>query len=74
MPPGRDRPQGRAQQEGQAAMTDDDKPPMRLYGVHARLNPPPHEIEQAVAEYKARQEAEREKMARLKALRLAAGG
>jgi hypothetical protein len=52
-------------------MIDDDKPPAKLYGVHARLSPPPHEVEQAVADYKGRQDAERDKMAKLKALRLA---
>jgi hypothetical protein len=51
---------------------DDDKPPLRLYGRFARLNPPPDEVAEAVADYKARQEAERAKMAKLKALRLAA--
>jgi hypothetical protein len=53
-------------------MTDDDKPPAKLSGVHARLNPSPHEVEQAVADYKSRQDGERAKMANLKALRLAA--
>ena len=55
-------------------MTDDDdkQPPEGTFGVHARLNPPPHKTEEAVAEYKARQEAERARMVRLRELRLAA--
>lgn len=53
-------------------MTDDDKPPPKLYGVHARLNPPPPEVAAAVDEYKARQKVERAKMAKLRELRLAA--
>ena len=53
-------------------MIDDDKPPVKLYGAHARLNPPPHEVQQAIADYKGRQDAERAKMANLRKLRLAA--
>jgi hypothetical protein len=53
-------------------MTDDDKPPPRLYGVHARLHPPPNEVARAVADYKARQEAQRGNMAKLRELQLAA--
>ena len=52
-------------------MIDDDKPPRGTFGVQARLNPPPHKTEEAVAEYKAKQEAELAKTARLRALRLA---
>jgi hypothetical protein len=51
---------------------DADEPPRGVHGVYARLNPPPHKVAAAVDEYKARQEAERAKMARLKVLRLAA--
>ena len=52
---------------------NDDKgdPPQGPFGVFARLNPPPHKVEEAVADYNARQDAEREKMARLRAARLA---
>lgn len=59
-------------QEDKRVMTDDTKPPPQFYGVHARLNPPPHEIAAAVDEYRARQAAERAKMAKLRKLRLEA--
>jgi hypothetical protein len=49
-------------------MTGDDK----YYGLYARLHPPPHKVAEAVADYKARQEAERAKMGKLRELRLAA--
>lgn len=52
-------------------MTHDDKPPpLGVHGAYARLHPPPHVTAEAVADHKARQDAELAKMARLKALRL----
>jgi len=56
------------ERHGEAPMTDDDK----YYGVYARLHPPPHKVAEAVADYKARQEAERAKVAKLREQRLAA--
>lgn len=55
-------------------MTYDDKPdpPLQTYGPYARLHPPPYKVAEAVADYKARQEAERTKMAKLREQRLAA--
>ena len=54
----------RACQEGEAFMTDDDKP--------ASQSRPVETTEGAMDEYKARQKAERAKMAKLRKLRLAA--
>jgi hypothetical protein len=54
----------------QTRMTDDDKPPVKLYGVYARLHAPPNKVAEAVADHKARQDAERTKTAKLRALRL----
>lgn len=50
-------------------MTDDKA---ILQGAFPALYPSPHEVADAVAEYRARQDAERTKMARLRALRLEA--
>ncbi len=59
-----DRSQERAEQEGEAFMTDDDKLASRSRPVET--------TEGAMDEHKARQKAERAKTAQLRTLRLAA--